>query len=66
MQAAAAMLVVAASLGLANIDLTYSRDGLSVSTGWMRHGAAHATFGARPRRPPRQSFSRGPSPGALN
>jgi hypothetical protein len=36
MQAAAAMLVVAASLGLANISLTYNRDGLSVSTGWMR------------------------------
>lgn len=36
MQAAAAMLVVAASLGLANINLTYSRDGLSVTTGWMR------------------------------
>jgi len=36
MQAAAAMLIVAASLGLANINLTYSRDGLSVTTGWMR------------------------------
>jgi hypothetical protein len=36
MQAAAAMLVVAASLGLANINLTYSpQAGLSVSTGWM-------------------------------
>jgi hypothetical protein len=30
------MLVVAASLGVANINLTYSRDGLSVTTGWMR------------------------------
>lgn len=39
MQAAAAMLVVAASLGLANINLTYSRDGLSVTTGWMRPAA---------------------------
>ncbi|MEQ1908830.1 MAG: zf-HC2 domain-containing protein [Vicinamibacterales bacterium] len=36
MQAAAAMLVVAASLGLANINLTYTREGLSVTTGWMR------------------------------
>ncbi len=37
LQAAAAMLVVAASLGLANINLTYSRSaGLSVSTGWLR------------------------------
>jgi hypothetical protein len=36
MQAAAAMLVIAASLGLANINLTYSpQAGLSVSTGWM-------------------------------
>jgi Putative zinc-finger len=36
MQAAAAMLVVAVSLGLANISLTYSRAGLVVTTGWMR------------------------------
>ena len=40
MQAAAAMLVVAASLGLANISLTYSREGLVISTGWMRAGPA--------------------------
>jgi len=36
LQAAAAMLVVAASLGVANINLTYSKDGLSVTTGWLR------------------------------
>jgi hypothetical protein len=36
LQAAAAMLVIAGSLGLANINLTYSQDGLSVTTGWMR------------------------------
>jgi len=36
MQAAAAMLVVAASLGLANINLTYSRSGLVLTTGWMQ------------------------------
>lgn len=37
LQAAAAMLVVAASLGLANLNLTWSpAAGLSVSTGWMR------------------------------
>ncbi len=36
MHAAAAMLVVAASLGLANINLTYTHEGLSVTTGWMR------------------------------
>ena len=34
-QAAAAMLVVAASLGVANINLTYTRDGLSIRTGWL-------------------------------
>jgi len=34
-QAAAAMLVVAASLGVANINLTYSGDGLSIRTGWL-------------------------------
>jgi hypothetical protein len=42
MQAAAAMLVVAASLGLANINLTYSKDGLSLTTGWMRPAAPAA------------------------
>jgi len=36
LQAVAAMLVVAASLGVANINLTYSKDGLSVTTGWLR------------------------------
>jgi hypothetical protein len=36
LQAAAAMLVVAASLGVANINLTYSKDGLSITTGWLR------------------------------
>jgi hypothetical protein len=36
LQAAAAMLVVAASLGIANINLTYSKNGLSVTSGWMR------------------------------
>ena len=41
MQAAAAMLVIGASLGLANINLTYSRQGgLSVSTGWMQTAPA--------------------------
>ncbi len=37
LQAAAAMLVVAASLGIANLNLTYSpAAGLRVSTGWMQ------------------------------
>jgi hypothetical protein len=42
-QAAAAMLVVAASLGLANLDVSYSRDGLHITTGWMRHASASST-----------------------
>ena len=42
MQAAAAMLIVAASLGLANINLSYTHDGLSVTTGWMRPAPATA------------------------
>ncbi|HUR33446.1 MAG TPA: zf-HC2 domain-containing protein [Vicinamibacterales bacterium] len=42
LQAAAAMLVVAASLGIANLNLTYSRNGLSVTTGWMRGAPATA------------------------
>jgi len=48
MQAAAAMLVVAASLGLANINLIYSRDGLSVSTGWLRPAPAVTPAPAAP------------------
>ena len=43
LQAAAAMLVVAASLGIANINLSYSRSGLSVTTGWMRSAPAPST-----------------------
>lgn len=49
LQAAAAMLVVAASLGLANINLTYAPGaGLSVSTGWMRPASPAATPVAAP------------------
>jgi len=40
LQAAAAMLAVAASLGIANINLTYSNQGLVVTTGWMRSAPA--------------------------
>lgn len=43
MQAAAAMLVVAASLGLANINLTVSPSGVRVTTGWMPAPAAATT-----------------------
>src|SRR5436190_6477977 len=39
LRAAAAMLVVAASLGVANINLTYTKDGLSITTGWMKAAA---------------------------
>jgi hypothetical protein len=42
LQAAAAMLVVAASLGIANINLTYSNQGLVITTGWMRPVATPA------------------------
>ena len=49
LQAAAAMLVVAASLGLANINLTYSSSaGLSVTTGWMRSAPPAAAPAAAP------------------
>jgi len=49
LQAAAAMLVVAASLGLANLNLTYSRSaGLSVSTGWLRSAPPTAAPAAAP------------------
>jgi hypothetical protein len=41
MQAAAAMLVVGASLGLANINMTYSRQaGFAISTGWLQPAPA--------------------------
>ncbi|MFN7984316.1 MAG: zf-HC2 domain-containing protein [Vicinamibacterales bacterium] len=56
MQAAAAMLVIAASLGLANINLTYSRDGLSVTTGWMRPAPVTAAA------PQTQTVSAQPAP----
>lgn len=46
MQAAAAMLVVAASLGLANINLTVSTSGVSMTTGWMQPAAPAATQAA--------------------
>lgn len=35
-QAAAALLVVAAGLSIANVQITSGRDGFSVSTGWMQ------------------------------
>lgn len=35
-RAAAAVLIVGAGLGLANVQVRYTADGLSVSTGWMR------------------------------
>lgn len=43
LQAAAAMLVVATSLGVANINLTYTKDGLSITTGWMKAAAPVAS-----------------------
>jgi hypothetical protein len=43
-QAAAAVLVVAAGLSVANLQIRYGADGLVVTTGWMTHpGAATVT-----------------------
>lgn len=49
MQAAAAMLVVAASLGLANINVTISRQqGLTLTTGWLGAPSREAIESPRP------------------
>lgn len=54
LQAAAAMLVVGAALGMANLNLTYSpADGLRVTTGWAR--AAEQTASAKPAPAPVQA-----------
>ena len=58
LQAAAAMLVVAASLGVANINLTYSKDGLSVTTGWLRPAPAPVAPQAAVAPPPAEAASR--------
>lgn len=51
MQAAAAMLVVGAALGMANLDLTYApASGLKVTTGWVR--AAGQTASVQPQAAP--------------
>jgi Putative zinc-finger len=39
-QAAAAMLVLGASVGLANLDIHYDQQGLSIRTGWLRRAPA--------------------------
>jgi hypothetical protein len=41
-QAAAAILVLGAAAGVANFDIRYDHDGLSVRTGWMKAPAASA------------------------
>jgi hypothetical protein len=41
-QAAAAALVLGASLGMANVEISYTADGLSVRTGWRHQPAALA------------------------
>lgn len=48
MQAAAAMLVVAASLGLANINLTYGRDRVTLTTGWLGSSTSATQVAAQP------------------
>lgn len=58
LQAAAAMLVVAASLGVANINLTYSKDGLSVTTGWLRPAPAPVAPQAATASQPTEAASR--------
>jgi len=58
LQAAAAMLVVAASLGVANINLTYSKDGLSVTTGWLRAAPAPVASQAAATPQPAEAASR--------
>lgn len=46
LQAAAAMLVVGAALGMANLDLTYSPvNGLKITTGWMGPASANQVAG---------------------
>jgi hypothetical protein len=42
-QAAAAVLVLAAGAGLANLEITYGREGLTMRTGWARQDSAAAT-----------------------
>lgn len=52
MQAAAAMLVVAASLGIANINVTISKQqGLTLTTGWLRADSGGAASSAPVQRP---------------
>ena len=41
-QVAAALLVLGVSAGLANLEIRYGMDGLSVRTGWMRDGGVTA------------------------
>lgn len=54
MQAAAAMLVVAASLGLANLNVSYTREGLTLTTGWMPAASAPASSAPATARPAAQ------------
>jgi hypothetical protein len=52
------MLVIAASLGVANINLTYSKDGLSVTTGWLRPAPVPVAPQAAAVSPPTEAASR--------
>lgn len=60
-QAAAALLVVGVSIGVANLDVRYDRDGLRVRSGWMadRPAQAAATEASAPWRAELQAFERG-------
>jgi len=47
-QAAAAVLVLAAGLAIANVQIRYNADGLVVTTGWMERQAPQAALAATP------------------
>ena len=61
LRAAAAVLMFAAGLGLANLRVTYSGEGLTVRTGWMQGDATRA---AAPAAAVAESRTAGVAPGA--
>lgn len=51
--AAAAVILLAVAAAIANLEITYGRDGISISTGWARTPAATETAAAvKPSQPP--------------
>ncbi len=49
--AAAAVILLAVGAAIANLEITYGREGVSVRTGWSRHPATQATATALPSTP---------------